>query len=154
MTTRYIINTVLRETFFTLPEISTPSRKRELTEARQLCMFFLKKYTKLSLNDIGAQVSRDHATVLHAVKTVLDLCATDPVYRERFRRIDESITLYSQIAEKTGKDEPWRRVKSRAAQIKAAKRQLKRLRVNNLTVKHYGKNTTDQNQKRTGPQFT
>jgi chromosomal replication initiator protein len=48
-------------------DFTIKTRKRHVVQARQLAMFFAKKFTKASLA-IGSQ--RDHATVLHACKTV------------------------------------------------------------------------------------
>ena len=56
------------------------SRKREIVTARQLSMKFAKVYTKSSLATIGAHNGgKDHATVLHACKTIDSLVDTkDP----------------------------------------------------------------------------
>jgi chromosomal replication initiator protein len=44
-------------------------------------MFFAKKFTK-ALANIGSQIGdRDHATVLHACKTVDNLVATDKQFK-------------------------------------------------------------------------
>ena len=46
-------------------------------------MFFAKKYTKASLASIGSQIGkRDHATVLHACKTVDNLSSTDKQFKK------------------------------------------------------------------------
>ena len=66
--------------YFKLPidSIQSPTRKREIVQARQLAMYFAKKKTKLSLAIIGLQCgNKDHATVLHACKTVANLNETD-----------------------------------------------------------------------------
>jgi chromosomal replication initiator protein len=56
-----------------LKEIHSKSRKREIVQARQVSMFLSKKYTDYSYAHIGNLVGkRDHATVLHACKTVQD----------------------------------------------------------------------------------
>ena len=53
--------------------IQTNSRKREVVQARQITMFLSKKYTDYSFSHIGKIVGkRDHATVLHACKTIKD----------------------------------------------------------------------------------
>jgi chromosomal replication initiator protein len=45
-------------------------------------MFFAKRLTKASLASIGSQIgSRDHATVLHACKTVNNLSETDRQFK-------------------------------------------------------------------------
>ena len=54
-----------------------------MVQARQLAMFFSKKYTKSSLSTIGSQIGqRDHATVLHACKTVENLIETDREFKK------------------------------------------------------------------------
>lgn len=66
--------------YFKLPieSIQSPTRKREIVQARQLTMYFAKKMTKSSLAVIGLQCgNKDHATVLHACKTVANLNETD-----------------------------------------------------------------------------
>lgn len=66
--------------YFKLPldSIQSPTRKREIVQARQLTMYFAKKLTKSSLAIIGLQCgNKDHATVLHACKTVANLNETD-----------------------------------------------------------------------------
>ncbi|MBL7473691.1 chromosomal replication initiator protein DnaA [Robertkochia sediminum] len=63
--------------------LQSKTRKRHIVQARQLAMFFAKKYTKASLASIGSQIGkRDHATVLHACKTVDNLADTDKQFRK------------------------------------------------------------------------
>jgi len=57
------------------------SRKREVVTARQLAMFFAKKYTKKSLTEIGLAFSKDHSTVVHSIKTVKNLYETDREFK-------------------------------------------------------------------------
>ncbi|GJH40876.1 chromosomal replication initiator protein DnaA [Capnocytophaga sp. HP1101] len=63
--------------------LHSKTRKRNVVQARQLAMFFSKKYTKNSLSTIGSQIGqRDHATVLHACKTVENLIETDRAFKK------------------------------------------------------------------------
>ncbi|MDR1518028.1 MAG: chromosomal replication initiator protein DnaA [Dysgonamonadaceae bacterium] len=69
--------------------IQSASRKREIVQARQVTMFFIKKLTELSLSQIGAQVgNRNHATVLHACNTVKDLSEVDKNFRSDIEEIE------------------------------------------------------------------
>ena len=69
--------------------LQSKTRKRHIVQARQLAMFFAKKFTKASLASIGSQIGkRDHATVLHACKTVDNLAETD----KQFRKYIEDLT--------------------------------------------------------------
>lgn len=69
------------------------ARKREKVSARQLSMALSKKYTKLSLGRIGSyHGGRDHATVLHAVRTVSNLVDTnDELVAPAFYKLDEML---------------------------------------------------------------
>ncbi len=66
--------------YFNMPVdvLSSKTRKREIVQARQIAMYFAKNLTKSSLATIGSQIGgKDHATVLHACKTVNNLIETD-----------------------------------------------------------------------------
>ena len=59
----------------TKENLSSTSRKRDLVQMRQMCMFMCKEFTTFSLKSIGDFFGgRDHTTVVHALKTVKDLC--------------------------------------------------------------------------------
>jgi len=69
--------------------LQSKTRKRHIVQARQLAMYFAKRMTKASLASIGSQIGkRDHATVLHACKTVGNLTETD----KQFRRYVDDLT--------------------------------------------------------------
>ena len=72
--------------------INTRSRKREVVLVRQVAMFLAKKYLDMSTSKIGQYVgNRDHATVLHACKTVANLADTDKQFRNELNEIDLSL---------------------------------------------------------------
>jgi chromosomal replication initiator protein len=56
-------------------------------------MYFSKKMTKASLASIGAKIGhRDHATVLHACKTVDNLAFTDKQFRKYVEDLNKKLT--------------------------------------------------------------
>ncbi len=74
--------------------LQSKTRKRHIVQARQLAMFFSKKLTKASLASIGSQIGkRDHATVLHACKTVNNLSATDKQFNKYVEDLSKKLTL-------------------------------------------------------------
>jgi len=74
--------------------LQSKTRKRHIVQARQLAMFFAKKFTKASLASIGSQIGkRDHATVLHACKTVNNLSATDKQFKKFVEDLNKKLTL-------------------------------------------------------------
>tara|TARA_S200000501_G_scaffold251636_1_gene235796 strand:+ start:668 stop:2095 length:1428 start_codon:yes stop_codon:yes gene_type:complete len=74
--------------------LQSKTRRRHIVQARQLAMYFAKKYTKASLASIGNQIGkRDHATVLHACKTVDNLSFTDKQFRKYVEDLSQKLTL-------------------------------------------------------------
>jgi len=82
--------------YFNLPvnQLQTKTRKREIVQARQLAMYFSKNLTKSSLASIGSQIgNKDHATVLHACKTVSNLIDTDKNFRHSVDEIERKLKM-------------------------------------------------------------
>jgi len=68
------------------------TRKREIVQSRQIAMYFAKNLTKSSLAAIGAKIGgKDHATVLHACKTVTNLMETDKRFRSHVEEIKKKL---------------------------------------------------------------
>ena len=67
----------------------TKTRKREVVTSRQTAMYVLKNFTKLSLANIGKCIAdKDHATVLHACKTINNLKDSDKNFKLIIENID------------------------------------------------------------------
>lgn len=74
--------------------LNSKTRKREIVQARQLSMFFAKKLTKASLASIGMHCGKkDHATVLHACRTVNNLIETDKQFKLYVDDLEKKIKL-------------------------------------------------------------
>ena len=77
-----------------LDVLQSKTRKRHIVQARQLAMFFAKKFTKASLANIGSQIGdRDHATVLHACRTVNNLMDTDKRFRAYIEELEKKLSI-------------------------------------------------------------
>ena len=64
------------------------SRKREISDARQVVMYLVKKHTQLSSTNIGLRLSRNHATVLHACKNIEERLSVDKQLQEDINAIE------------------------------------------------------------------
>lgn len=89
------IQKVVSEYFgLSIEEMNSKTRKRNIVQARQLAMYFSKEHTRASLTTIGLQCgNKDHATVLHACKTVKNLLDTDKNFKNYFEDLDRMIKL-------------------------------------------------------------
>jgi chromosomal replication initiator protein len=82
--------------YFNMPTdaLQSKTRKREVVQARQVAMFFSKTLTKSSLASIGSQIgNKDHATVLHACKTVNNLLDTDRQFKNDIEEIEKRLKV-------------------------------------------------------------
>lgn len=78
----FILNVVCEYFDIDINRINSSCRKRDTVQARQLAMFFSKRMTKSSLSTIGLFCgNKNHATVLHAYRTVSNLIETDKKYK-------------------------------------------------------------------------
>lgn len=83
--------------YFDLPIelLKSKTRKREVVQARQIAMYFAKKMTKSSLASIGAHCGgKDHATVLHACRTVNNLQETDKQFRGYLEDLEKKLSIH------------------------------------------------------------
>lgn len=76
------------------------SRKRELVVARQVAMYFSNKYTNATLHVISEHFNgKNHATVLHAIKQVANLCETDKEFKKQVKDLKQIIELNAKSVE-------------------------------------------------------
>jgi chromosomal replication initiator protein len=77
-----------------LADMSTARRARAVARPRQVAMYLAKQLTPRSLPEIGRRFGgRDHTTVIHAIKKVEELLASDKTFAEdveMLRRMLES----------------------------------------------------------------
>jgi chromosomal replication initiator protein len=82
--------------YFDLPIelLKSKTRKREVVQARQIAMYFSKNLTKASLANIGLHCGgKDHATVLHACRTVNNLMETDKRFKQYIEDLEKRISV-------------------------------------------------------------
>jgi chromosomal replication initiator protein len=74
-----------------LTDLLSARRAREVARPRQVAMYLAKRLTPRSLPEIGRRFGgRDHTTVMHAVKRIEELRATD-------RELDADVTLLTRM---------------------------------------------------------
>lgn len=77
-----------------LSDMSSTRRVRQIALPRQVAMYLAKKITTMSLPEIGKNFGgRDHTTVMHAIRKIDELVATD-------ENVAEDIALLMKILEK------------------------------------------------------
>ena len=68
------------------------SRKANIVTVRQMSMYLAHKYTKLTANKIGIYIgNRDHATVLHGIKTIDGRMKVEKELRQHYEELEEKL---------------------------------------------------------------
>jgi len=73
------------------PFASLKYRERIHVQSRQLLLTMLYNYTPKSLESIGKVLCKDHATVLHAIKSINNQCETNKRFKAMYDRIDDKV---------------------------------------------------------------
>ncbi len=68
-------------------QIFAKTRKREISDARQMIMYLARSQAKMPVTAIGTRLSRTHATVLHACKSIEERLTCESVLRDDVAKI-------------------------------------------------------------------
>ena len=80
-----------------IEDLKSSSRRREISVARQVGMFLMRKHTDLSLPKIGEVFGgKDHTTVLHSCQKITQLKETDVELARTLRQLGDRIGVSSQ----------------------------------------------------------
>jgi len=66
----YIQEYVAKNFGITTEKMISPSRKNDVVYPRQVAIFLCRRYTKESLQSIGAAFSRKHSSIIHSLETI------------------------------------------------------------------------------------
>ncbi|HSW74117.1 MAG TPA: chromosomal replication initiator protein DnaA, partial [Candidatus Limnocylindria bacterium] len=77
---------------YKIDELRSKSRSKEISFARQVAMFLMKKVTNKSLRDIGDFLGgRDHSTVMHAINRVEQHAQNHVEFDQQLKRMEQEV---------------------------------------------------------------
>jgi hypothetical protein len=88
------------ENYFEI-SISRNTRKRQYVEARAIYFKLCRIFTQLSLEQIGKSVNRDHASVLHGIRSINTWEEVDKRMNNNMRILKNKIINYQVEKDKT-----------------------------------------------------
>ena len=89
-----IINEVARAYGLSVQDLSSKSRRRQITRPRNLAMFLCRKHTDASFASLGQMFARDHATVIYNVEQVERGLNIDPKIAQELRFLEQRLSLH------------------------------------------------------------
>jgi len=85
-----VIKAVSKHLSYSLDELRSENRNKELALARQVTMYIMKKNTNRSLREIGAYLGdRNHTTVKHAISKIEQHLSADPQLQRQISAIEK-----------------------------------------------------------------
>jgi len=86
------------ETFgISIEDLKSNSRRREISQARQVGMYLMRQHTDLSLPKIGEEFGgKDHTTVMYSCDKITQAIKRDPKLSQTIRDISDRINLTGQ----------------------------------------------------------
>lgn len=76
-----------------LDKMFSKDRHREITFARQVAMYLLRRKRRMTLKGVAAVFNRDHTTAIHSLQTVNDLMFTDPAIKNDVNLLLKKISM-------------------------------------------------------------
>lgn len=87
-----ILKMVAHQFQMSLADLKSERKNRQLALPRQLAMYLCRKYSHLSLPDIGTLFGgKNHTTVLHAIRRIGKLQDADPLLKESITKLESSL---------------------------------------------------------------
>lgn len=85
-----------------LSQLQSRNRTRSIALARQTAMYFARKFTHLSLQEVGGYIGgRDHSTVIHAEEKIKEVKSRDKGFSQLLSEIERSLQQgYAQSVDK------------------------------------------------------
>jgi chromosomal replication initiator protein len=94
-----VLNTVIAELKVNLEDLQGSSRRREISQARQIAMYLMRQHTSLSLPKIGEALGgKDHSTVVYSCEKIAQQLAKDAELSQTLRLLSDRIYVQSQAS--------------------------------------------------------
>ncbi|MGK7904346.1 MAG: chromosomal replication initiator protein DnaA [Hormoscilla sp.] len=92
-----VVMAVVADEFnLSVEDLKSNSRRREISQARQVAMYLVRQNTDLSLPKIGEEFGgKDHTTVIYSCDKVAQLREKNPDMAKRLRQLSDRINLVS-----------------------------------------------------------
>jgi chromosomal replication initiator protein len=82
-----LIDTVGKVFNVTTEQIKSPTRERDVVDARKVCAYLLNKKRNLTTLKVGKILNRHHSSIIYLVKEAENLISIDKEFQERVHNL-------------------------------------------------------------------
>ncbi len=87
VTPKQVIDTITEYYALRTGELVSKVRRRPIVEARHIAMYIMRENTTLSLDEIGKCFSRDHSSVIHAIRKIKKEVKTNSILAKNLENL-------------------------------------------------------------------
>lgn len=86
-----VVRVVTDFTGVTIEKMMSTARASYVSDSRFIMWYMLRKFTKMTLTDIGVMFNRDHTSVMYGENRCKDLIKTEPDFRNKVRFMEQQL---------------------------------------------------------------
>ena len=86
-----VIDIVCQTLNINVSDIYSKTRKRNISEARQICMYLVYNECLLSLHQVGRIFNRDHSTIIHGRRNIANWLRYEDDFKKKFTKVELAI---------------------------------------------------------------
>lgn len=87
-----VIKVVVDFTGVTVEKMTSNARATNVSDARFIMWYMLRKFTKMTYTDIGVMFERDHTSVMYGENRCRNLVDTEKEFREKVRFMETQLS--------------------------------------------------------------
>ncbi len=88
----HVVAAVEKHFSYSLKELRSADRSKEISLARQVCMYFMKKKSQKSLKEIGEFLSRkDHTTITYAIQKIDQMRRVEHAFDKKLLAVERDL---------------------------------------------------------------
>ena len=81
--TDHLIESVAKTFDVTAEQVKSPTRERDVVDARKICAYLLNQKRKFTTTKTGQLLNRDHSSIIYLVKQAEALMEVDKDFKEK-----------------------------------------------------------------------
>ena len=101
-----IVSVVCKELSVNPNDIFVDKRHRHICDARFMIMILMRIYLRYTYLQVSEALNKDHTTIMHGLRRIRKLNATDTIFREKYKEIKLLLGLDAHLSSEETDKQP------------------------------------------------